>query len=125
MITFDETMSGKTEIQIKRLLKEAASRSPGRFRVGGIALNKKGEILGVAHNSFRKDNVVGERKGTGEHCEVRLIRRYRGNIKTLILIRIGNSGDILPIDPCPSCQALCDKYGITVLTINGSRTKEL
>ena len=118
-------MNSKGEASIRKILFEAASRSPGRFRVGGIALNKKGEILGVAHNSFRKDNVVGERKGTGEHCEVRLIRRYRGHIKTLILVRIGNSGDILPIDPCPSCQALCDKYGITVLTISGSLTKEL
>jgi len=117
-------MSLKETSRIKKILFNAASKSPGHFRVGGIALNKKGEILGVAHNSFRKDNVVGERKGTGEHCEVRLIRRYRDNIKTLILIRIGNAGDILPIDPCPSCKALCDKYGINVLTISGSRTKK-
>lgn len=117
-------MSLKDTSRIKKLLFDAASRSPGRFRIGGIALNKKGEILGISHNSFRKNNVVGDRKGMGEHCEVRLIRRYRDNIKTIILMRIGNSGNILPIDPCPSCKALCDKYGITVLTINGSQTKE-
>lgn len=117
-------MSEKETIRIKKILHDAASKSPGRFRIGGIALNKKGEILGVAHNSFRKDNVVGQRKGTGEHCEVRLIRRYRDNIKTLILMRIGNSGNVLPIDPCPSCQALIEKYGINVLTVSGSKTKE-
>lgn len=117
-------MSEKTAIQIKRLLKEAASRSPGRFRIGGIAFNKKGEILGIAHNSFHKNNLTGDRKGTGDHCEARLIRRYRDNIKTIVIMRIGNAGDILPIDPCPACQALCDKYGITVLTISGSKTKK-
>lgn len=117
-------MSMKETCHIKRLLFHAASRSPGRFRIGGIAFDKKGDILGVAHNSFRKDNVVGARRGTGEHCEARLIRRYHKNIKTIIIMRIGNAGDILPIDPCPSCKALADKYGIQILTISGSRTKE-
>ena len=68
--------------------------------------------------------MTGDRKGTGDHCEARLIRRYRGNIKTIIIMRIGNAGDILPIDPCPACKSLAEKYGITILTINGSQTKE-
>ena len=59
-------MSAKTACQIKKILFDAASRSPGRFRIGGIALNKKGEILGISHNSFRKNNVNGNRKGMGE-----------------------------------------------------------
>lgn len=117
-------MSFKETTYIKKLLFNAACKSPGRFRIGGIAFDKKGEILGIAHNSFHKNNLTGDRKGTGDHCEARLIRRYRDNIKTIVIMRIGNAGDILPIDPCPACQALCDKYGINILTISGSKTKE-
>lgn len=117
-------MSSKETARIKRLLAHAAKLSPGRFRIGGIAFDKKGEILGIAHNSFHKNNLTGDRKGTGDHCEARLIRRYKDNIKTIVIMRIGNAGDVLPIDPCPACQALCEKYGINILTISGSRTKE-
>ena len=116
-------MSAKETIRIQKILHQAAQNSPGRFRIGGIAFDKKGEILGIAHNSFHRNNLTGDRKGTGDHCEARLIRRYRDNIKTIVIMRIGNAGDVLPIDPCPACQALCDKYGITILTIRGSKTK--
>jgi hypothetical protein len=45
------------------------------------------------------------------------MERYGTNIKTIIIMRIGNAGDILPIDPCPKCAKLAAKYGITIIPV--------
>lgn len=93
-----------------------ASKSPSTVRMAGIAFNKKGEILGLASNGYRHDSLKPG-KFSGQHVEKTLIGRYGSLISKIILIRIGKSGAILPIDPCEKCQKLLAKYGIKVSTI--------
>jgi hypothetical protein len=101
---------------IDRLTKKA-TQTKTCYRISAMAFNKKGEFLGAATNSFQTD---GRRpgKGCGIHAERRLISRYKYNIRTIIICRIGWSGDILAIDACKTCQKIADKMGIKIISVD-------
>jgi len=107
------TISKKKKIRLREMLVKKANQSLCTFRVSAIAFNKKGEAIGTSYCKFR---MAG--KGKGIHAEESLIKRYSSNIKTIFICRIGRSGDILPIDPCPKCQKLAEKYGIKIISIS-------
>lgn len=98
------------------LLRQKAEHSPSHIRMAGIAFDRKGDILGTASNGFRVSQVKPARF-SGNHVERKLIGRYGNLISKIVLMRIGRGGAILPIDPCPKCQKLLNKYGIKVSTI--------
>ncbi len=108
-------------IAVEKLLKEKASHSPCTYKISGIAFSKKGNVLGYCTNNHSKWQVLEKspigRSGTAEHCEKRLIQKFGRRIHTIVICRIGRSGNILPIDPCASCAKLAAKYGITIKTI--------
>ena len=110
---------------VERLLKEKASHSPCTYKIAGIAFSKKGNILGYCTNNHSKWQVLKKspigRAGTAEHCEKRLIQKFGRRVHTIVICRVGRSGNVLPIDPCPVCSKLADKYGIVIKTI-GSKT---
>ena len=45
------------------------------------------------------------------------MKKYGARIKTIIICRVGNSGNLLPIDPCSACAELAGKLGITIVSI--------
>ena len=89
-----------------------AKQSPSKYKISAIGLDHRGKLLGSAFNSPRFG-----RYGGGLHAEMRLLHRYGTNVKTVIVCRVGLSGDILPIDSCPRCKKVLDKLGIKVLSI--------
>ena len=107
---------------MRRLLFKSAVQSPCNYRIGAVAFDKKGDVLGSASNSFRcGEAFYGEqhRRGTGLHAEARLIRRYGRGIRTILIMRVGHSGNVLPIDPCPACSKMAEKLGIDIVTVFG------
>ncbi len=110
---------------IERLYKKA-SQSPSQYRIACVALNKKGEVIGYTSNKFRKDQIKPV-IGSGLHAEAFCLARYYPlGIKTLIIMRIGNGGDILPIDPCEDCKKMAKKLGVKIQSVmpgNGSKNK--
>ena len=107
---------------IEELLKEKASHSPCTSKVSAIAFDAKGDILGHVTNSHSKNwNVLEKEKvgraGTAEHSERRLMQRYSSLIKTIVICRVGRSGNLRPIDPCPACQRVAAKYGIKIVSL--------
>lgn len=105
---------------ILSLLQEKAQHSPCTYKISGIAFDAKGDILGHMTNKHSQWNVLdyGEgRAGTAKHVEKNLIARYGSNIKTIVICRTGRSGNVLPIDPCPACQKLAAKLGITIISV--------
>ena len=109
-------------IAVEKLLKEKASHSPCTYKVSAIALDAKGDILGHVTNSHSKGwNILEKqeigRPGTATHAERRLIRQYSQLIKTIIICRVGRSGNLRPIDPCPACQKAAAKYGIKIVSL--------
>lgn len=101
---------------IQNAVFKKATHSPSHIRMAGVAFSRKGEVLGIVSNGFRANNIVPARY-SGEHVERKLIARYGNLISKIVLMRIGRGGAILPIDPCPKCQKLLDKYGIKVSTV--------
>lgn len=113
----------KTDIplSIEAFLKKKAMHSPCTYRISGIAFSKKGNVLGHCTNNHSKWQVLEKtpigRAGTAEHCEARLIKKFGQRIHTIIICRVGRSGEIRPIDPCENCSKLAKKYGITIKTV--------
>lgn len=104
------------------ILKAKAIKSPCTYKVSAIAFDKKGDILGTASNSHSRNwNVLDKndsgRSNTGEHAEAQLFDRYGSNIKTILICRVGRSGILRPISPCPTCQKIASKYGAKIISI--------
>lgn len=102
---------------ILRRLHKKCLQSPSQYRIACVALNKKGEVIGYTTNKFRKDNIK-PLIGSGLHAEaISLAKYYPLGLKTLIIMRIGLSGAILPIDPCEDCQKMARKLGVTIRSV--------
>lgn len=97
-------------------MKKKASTNSSQYHLAAAGFNKKGELLSIETNAFRRDNI-GVKKYSGAHCEMRLIIRHGLKLHSIVLLRIGNKGDILPIDPCQKCKAILNKLGIKVYPI--------
>ena len=94
------------------MARRKAMKSGCMFKVSAIGLDKKGNVLGVVTNAKRLD-----RYGGGIHAEMNLLHRYGDHVKTIIICRVGGSGNILPIHPCERCKKVLDKLGIKVLRV--------
>lgn len=103
---------------IKERLFTKANASRCEFRISAIAFDKRGEFIGQAFNSRREGLKAKYGKGRGVHAEMKLMHEYGNRIKTIVISRIGNGGDWLPIKCCPKCQAVANKLGITVFAID-------
>lgn len=109
-------------IAIEQLLKEKATHSPCTYKISAIAFDSKGDILGHVTNSHSKGwNILEKqsigRPGTAFHAERRLIQQYSQLIKTIVICRVGRSGKLRPIDPCPACKKAAAKYGIKIVSL--------
>lgn len=115
---------------LKALLLEKAAHSSCTYKISAVAFDAKGDVLGHATNSHSRNwNVVSKygrgRAGTAQHAERVLLGRYRDLVKTIIICRIGRTGKILPIDPCPVCVKVAAKYGAKIISVRpGDSTKE-
>lgn len=99
----------------KRMVKKGISVT-NTYKVVCAAFNHHGELLGIVSNTFRNDNVKPARFA-GYHAEMRAIHRWGLAIKSMIIMRIGRSGDILPIDCCPKCESVLNKLEIKVFKV--------
>lgn len=82
-----------------------------------MAFDHRGEFLARTFNSVPPPGIPAK-YGAGIHAEAKLIRKYGGLIKTIIISRIGHGGDWRPIEPCENCKKLASKHGIKIITID-------
>ena len=117
-------MSRKPNISptLVNLLKEKASHSDCVYKISAICFDNKGNVLGHVtnkHSSWdvvKKENGVG-RAGTARHAERLLISKFGRQIKTIVIARVGQSGELRPIDSCPTCKKVAAKYGIKIVSV--------
>lgn len=95
---------------IKRACRKAM-QSPCRYRVAAMGFNSKGDLIGVSYNYPTHSGVK-----VSMHAEMALIHKYR-NIHSIVIVRIGRSGNLLPIDPCSNCLRVLNKLGIKIRTL--------
>ena len=101
------------------LIKKARKKSkknPCKYKVAAICYDKRNNLLGIAYNVPRF-----EHKGGGTHAEMMALQKWGVTIKRMTLIRFGNGGDLLPIEPCKSCKRVLDKLGVKVTHHKGDK----
>ncbi len=87
-----------------------------KYRIAAIAFTKKGNFIDIRYNNFREG--LSNRKGAGLHAEQDLIHRYGKRIHTIYILRVGKSGDYLPIHPCEVCKSIAEKQGIKIIPLH-------
>lgn len=115
------TKTADIDPMLLKLLTNKAKHSPCTYKISAVAFSKKGNILGHCTNNHSRWQVLEKtpigRAGTAEHAERSLIKKFGQRIHTIIICRIGRSGEIRPIDPCETCAKLAKKYDITIKTV--------
>jgi hypothetical protein len=94
------------------IVKKRALKSICSYKIAAIGFNKRFELLCSYTNKPRF-----YRKGGGLHAEMELMRKHPKSVKTIIICRVGLSGNILPIHACPVCQRKADELGIKIITV--------
>jgi cytidine deaminase len=112
-ISSNDPLDDEMKNEIKQKAIKKAGQSISKFKISAIAFTKNGNIIASATNRPRFD-----REGGGQHAEMAVLEKAGSkNVASIVLCRIGNGGDILPIEPCKRCQKVLDKEGIKVLTV--------
>jgi len=90
-----------------------ASQSKCNAKIAALGFNPSGQCVAKAFNQKRF-----LRKGGGLHAEMILMREARRKgIVSILLCRVGKSGDLLPVDPCPTCAQKAAELGIKIFTV--------
>ena len=97
---------------ITRLLNKA-KQSKCTYKIAAMGITKRGNIAGYSINSFRFSRYNG-----GIHAERVLMNKYGSKLKFIIICRLNKSGNLLPIEPCKTCQKIAKKLGIKIKSIN-------
>jgi len=100
-----------TKRDIIKRAKRKAKTSACRYSVSALGFNHKGELIRTATNRPRFT-----RYGGGVHAEMEIMRTTK-NVKTIIICRVGASGELRPIDPCKRCRAKAEELGVQIVTI--------
>lgn len=98
---------------ISEVLRRKALKSGCSFRVSAIAFSRKGNVLGIAGNAPRF-----ARKSGGRHAERILMMKFGPAISQIFICRVNRTGELLPIDPCPTCMGIARKLGIRIRSVS-------
>lgn len=101
---------------VPRMQKKVSEGHGSKFKVVAMAFTKKGNLLGISTNGFREG--LSNRRGSGEHAEMKLIKKFGERIDRIYLIRFGRSLLPLPIHSCENCSKVCNKLGIRVISLH-------
>jgi hypothetical protein len=95
------------------LAKTKAKQSNCRYKVAALGFNRKGDFIGSAVNKQKLYKHHG-----GQHAEMELLRKYGKKIRNIIICRMNNSGDFLPIKACENCSKVLGNLGIKIYSIS-------
>lgn len=97
---------------IIHIAKRKALQSPCRYKISALGFNGKGECIYRACNRPRFS-----RKGGGVHAEMDVMANAGPSLRYILICRVNNSGDLMPIDPCTMCKEKANELGIKITTI--------
>ncbi len=98
--------------QIFERLYKKALESICRYRIAAIGIDYRGTPITIANNQPR--NLY---KGGGIHAEQRVMYKSPKSLKKIIIIRVGDSGEVRPIEPCDICAEKAAELGIKIESI--------
>ena len=99
--------------QIVERARKKATQSICRTKVSALGFNANGDMVFTATNRPRFS-----REGGGIHAErVIMAHARKYGITSILIARVNRSGDLLPIDPCDTCQTIANDLGIKIYTV--------
>jgi tRNA(Arg) A34 adenosine deaminase TadA len=101
-----------TELDLIKLAINKAKQSACTYRVSAVGINKRGEVIGT---SFNRSRFM--RPGGAIHAEMALMLKSGPALKTILVCRVGNGGDILPIESCSVCATKARELNIKIITV--------
>lgn len=104
-------------IALNSRLKIKAVQGGTNYHIAAAAYSKLGNLLGISCNNVNT-KLKKSKKGMGIHAERELISKYGKKIKYIVLSRMNNSGNNLPIHPCENCAKMIERYGIKVILMH-------
>lgn len=109
---------------IERLQKLAMSSSQpeqGRYRIAAAVLDKKGNVLSTAVNSYvkthPKQSMYAHKTGNHHksflHAEIAALVKVKNGVPAkIVVVRVGNGGELRLAQPCPICMMAIKQAGI-------------
>ena len=101
---------------IPRMKKKCLQERHVPYRIAAIAFTKRGNFIDIRYNQHRM--YMSHRKGAALHAEQDLIHLYGNKIDTIYILRVGGTGNYLPIHPCKTCAAIAKKRGIKIIPLH-------
>lgn len=89
-----------------------AQKSSCRHKVVAVGFSKRGDYVGTCTNLPRFC-----KEGGSIHAEANLIRTYGKRIRDIYIMRVGRSGQLLPIEACENCSKIAEKNGIKIHSV--------
>jgi len=102
---------------VLQLAMNKAKQSRCHYAVSAIGFDKHGKIVAVARNTPRSYPKFNK-PGGNIHAELAVLRKGGKRIRSIVLCRVGKSGELKRIDPCKSCMRVLNKNEIKVLTLS-------
>ena len=90
-----------------------ASQSISKYKISAIGFNRKNEIVYKAMNQPRF-----ARFGGGIHAEMKVMLKGGPAVKTILICRTNDKGNILPIHPCKTCAQKAMELGIKIISVD-------
>jgi hypothetical protein len=103
----------KQDSQIVEIARKKAVQSICRTKISAIGFNSNGDIVEKAFNKSRFS-----RPGGGIHAEMQILQAAKKKgITSILICRVNRSGNLLPVDPCETCQEKADELGVKIYTV--------
>jgi len=108
-------MKKTNDFNIIEKAKKKALQSDCRYKISALGFSRKNDLIDYTTNQHRFEG-----KGRGLHAEQILMKRNPKFLKTIIICRVNNKGEFLPIDPCETCKQKAKELNIKIYTIKGN-----
>ena len=107
--------------RLRKLALNSADTEKGRYRMAAAVLDHKGNILATATNSYVKTHPrqkhyaskVGNEYKSWLHAEIAALVKVKNGIPSkIVVVRVGNNGELRLAQPCPVCMLAIKEAGI-------------
>lgn len=90
-----------------RMIRAALRVHHCRYRIAAAGIDNRNRIIGIATNRPRLQS-------RSYHAEEVLLSRSPRSLVRILLARVNNRGELMPIDPCEVCSRLAKKRGVRI-----------
>ena len=117
-------MSVRMVERLRKVAMRSAKPESGRYRIAAAVLDKQGRVLSTGTNSYMKTHPkqkeyaekVAQHHKSFLHAEISaLVKVKNGTPYKMVVVRVGNNGDLRLAEPCPICKEAIRQAGIKVV----------